>query len=217
LGLSCGDVEHLSASVPKKDYSLGFDVLCKKGVLALKASGVPSGCVIFHGHRKNYDTHKLEWKPHFHSLAYIEGGYRCRSCEFLGHTSRRVFCGCKDFCDGFEQRTRRAHVSDGWIVSLAKNENGVVEKRKDIFGTAWYQLEHSSKKVGAKRFQIVRWFGALSTRKLKTVRRPMEHLCCVCGGFMELAYLIGVEPIVANRGEKGFLKNFVTDHVEDEG
>ena len=70
--------------------------------------------------------------PHFHALSYIEGGYdRCRSCIKVGH--------CWD-CDGFEGRTRRAHVDDGWIVSLAKNENGVVEKRENVFGTAWYQL-----------------------------------------------------------------------------
>ena len=30
-------------------------------------------------------------------------------------------------------------------------------------------LEHASLKVGVKRFQIVKWFGVVGNRKLKTV------------------------------------------------
>ena len=209
LGLRYLDVEHLSASVPKRDYGLSYEVLSRNAILALKASGVIGGCIILHGHRKDYARRDLFWSPHFHCLGYIEGGYdRCRNCVKVGH--------CWD-CDGFEGRTRRAHVNDGWIVSLAKNEKGVVEKRENVFGTAWYQLEHASLKVGVKRFQIVKWFGVVGNRKLKTVVRPVEHKCVVCHSPMELGYPYGAEPIVSNRGERGFLKDFMIDHVEDEG
>jgi hypothetical protein len=33
---------------------------------------------------------------------------------------------------------------------------------------------------------------------------------------MEFGYPSGAEPIVSNRGERGFVKNFAIDHVEDE-
>jgi hypothetical protein len=208
LGLRYVDVEHLSASAPKKDYDLSYKDLSNNAILALKASGVIGGCIILHGHRKDYDKRELFWSPHFHSLAHIQGGYdRCRSCIKVG--------SCWD-CEGFEGVTRRAHVDDGWIVSLAKDENGKVQKRNSIFGTAWYQLEHASLKVGVKRFQIVKWWGVLGNRKLKTVLKPIEHKCPVCKSSMEFGYPSGAEPIVSNRGERGFVKNFAIDHVEDE-
>lgn len=208
LGLRYADVEHICASVPKKDYSLSYEVLSKNAILALKASGVIGGCIIYHGHRKDHVARDLFRSPHFHALGYIEGGYdRCRDCIKVG-------C-CRD-CDGFEGRTRRAHVDDGWIVGLAKNENGKAEKRKNLFGTAWYQLEHASLKVGVRRFQIVKWWGVLGNRKLKTVVKPVEHKCRVCHSPMELGYPAGAEPIVSNRGERGFLKDFAIEHVDDE-
>jgi hypothetical protein len=217
LGLPYVSVEHLQASVPKKDYGLSYDVLSAKAILALKGSGGFGGNIIFHGHRKDYVKRELFFSPHFHSLAYIRGGYKCRDCEYLKCSSKmRLYCAFKGVCDGFEQVTRRAHVDDGWIVSLAKNEKGLVEKRKSLFGTAWYQLEHASLKVGVVRFQIVKWWGVVNNRKLKTVRGLLEHRCSACNGFMERSFLpLGCEPIVSNRGEKGFVKNFVTAHVED--
>jgi hypothetical protein len=148
---------------------------------------------------------------HFHTLGYIQGGYdRCRNCIKVGH--------CWD-CDGFEGVTRRAHKEDGWIVSLAKNEKGVVEKRESIFQTAWYQCEHSGFKVGVRRFQIVEWWGLVAKRKFRTVVKPLEHLCGVCKSPLKASYLpFGTEPIFANRGERGFLKNFTLPHVdEDDG
>jgi hypothetical protein len=220
LGFPYGNVEHLQASVPKSDYGLSYVDLSRDAILALKASGVPSGCIILHGHRKDYVARDLFWSPHFHSLGYINplvGGYKCRGCPHLKCSSKmRIYCDFKGLCDGFEQVTRRAHVGDGWIVSLAKNERGVVEKRKSLFGTAWYQLEHASYRVGVVRFQIVKWFGDVNNAKLKTVRRLFEHKCVACDGSMERCLLpFGVEPVVSNRGEKGFVKNFMLDHVDD--
>jgi hypothetical protein len=208
LGLRYVDVEHLFASVPEKDYGLSYADWSRASILGLKRSGGLGGCNIFHAHRKDRVKRELFFSPHFHSLAYIWGGYdRCRNC---------IKVGCCWDCDGFEGVTRRAHVDDGWIVGLAKNEKGVIEKRKSIFGTAWYQLEHSSLEVGVRRFQIVKWWGVLGNCKLKTVLRPVEHKCVACGGFMERSFLpFDVESVVANRGERGFVKNFTIDHVLD--
>jgi hypothetical protein len=216
LGFAYESVEHLQASVPKECYGLSYAVLCRMGISALKGSGVLGGNTIFHAFRKDYVARELMFSPHFHSLGYVKGGYRCRDCKFLRCSRRgRVYCDFEGLCDGFEQVTRRAHVGDGWIVSLAKNERGVVEKRKSLFGTSWYQLEHSSLKVDAVRFQIVKWFGVVSYRKLKTVRHPFDCKCAACGGVMERSFLPSGVGVVSNRGEKGFVKNFMVEHVDD--
>jgi hypothetical protein len=219
LGLRYVDVEHLQASVPKKDYGLSYADLCRNAILALRRSGCVGGNIIFHGHRKDYVKRQLFFSPHFHSLCYIRGGYKCRTCEHLKCSGKmRLYCNAPaGSCDGFEQLTRKAHVDDGWIVSLAKNEKGVVEKRSSVFGTAWYQLEHSSHQVGVRRFQIVKWWGVLNNCKLKTIPKVVEHNCVVCKSPMKKGHLpFGVEGVISNRGEKGFVKNFMVDHVEDD-
>jgi len=209
LGLRYEDVEHVFASVPQEEYPLGFLAWSRNAILALKGSGVTGGCTIFHAFRKDKEAKELFLSPHFHSLCYIDGGYdRCRECI-------KPASSCWH-CDGFEGRTRRAHVNDRWVVGLAKNENGKVEKRENIFGTAWYQLEHAGLMVGVQRFQVVRWFGSVNNRKLKTVHQPLEHKCRVCGEPMEKGYLGDNVRIVANRGERGFLKDFAVEHVDDE-
>ena len=216
LGLAYSDVEHLQASAPASDYGLSYKDLCGRAISALRGSHVFGGCIIFHGFRKDYYKGELFPSFHFHCLGYIRGGYKCRDCEHLKCSSKmRVYCdAAKGSCNGFEQVTRKAHVKDGWIVSLAKNEKGVAEKRKSLFGTAWYQLEHASVEVGVRRFQIVKWFGALNNAKLKTVHAPFETTCPVCGGVMHVSYPHHI-IVVSNRGERGFVKNFMTDHVDD--
>ncbi|MQY62153.1 hypothetical protein GH146_02550 [archaeon] len=53
-------------------------------------------------------------------------------------------------------------------------------KRVTVFGTAWYQLNHSSYKVGSKRFHIATWFGCCSYRKLKVTVEMRKDVCPVC-------------------------------------
>jgi len=78
-------------------------------------------------------------------------------------------------------------------------------------------LEHSGLQRGVKRFQIVKWWGNLNNRKLKTDLQRFEYKCPVCGGPMEDTFLPRyIEPIVTNRGERGFVKNFAVDHVDHE-
>jgi hypothetical protein len=209
LGLPAKNVEHLCASVPKGLYDLSPQEMSREAILALKRSGVIGAVDVLHPFRKDLKRRDLYLSFHYHALGYIEGGYdRCRNCIKVGH--------CWD-CDGFEGVTRRAHKEDGWIVSLAKNEKGVAEKRSSIFGSAWYELEHSGYKVGVNRFQIVKWWGVVAKRKFKTVLKPVDYRCGVCKGRLKPTFLpLGSEGIVANRGERGFLKDFTLPHVDDD-
>jgi hypothetical protein len=210
LGLPYGDVEHLAASVPPKDYGLPFEVLRRNAIVSLKLRNVIGGGLIFHGHRKDRNRRVLVWSPHFHVLGYIKGGYdRCRTCD-----RERGYCRG---CDRFEGLTRKIYDTDDWIVEVAKDEIGRREKRKNVFGTAWYQLEHASLRVGAVRFQIVAWFGVVGNRKLKTVLNKMEYKCPLCGNELVRGYHVGDECIVANRGERGFHKAFLINHVDSTG
>jgi hypothetical protein len=85
----------------------------------------------------------------------------------------------------------------------------VVEKRKDIFGTAWYQAEHASYERGVKGFRIIKWSGNVAINKFKTVPKNSPQKCMICGGSSEAGYPSDVEGIIANRGERGFMKNFM--------
>lgn len=107
--------------------------------------------------------------PHFHFLAYFSNGYRCRHCEKLPIACKAV-CGA---CSGFEGLTRRLNEKDGWIVK-------VLGERKTLGGTAYYQLNHSSYRVGAKRANIANWFGTCSYRKLKVVFEKEHRVCPLC-------------------------------------
>jgi hypothetical protein len=70
-------------------------------------------------------------------------------------------------------------------------------------------------KVGVRRFQIVKWFGDLGNRKFKTIRKPIINKCRACESPMKIDSPVGVEGIVANRGERGFMKDFMVEHVDD--
>ena len=203
-------VEHISCSVPRVLYDSSPRVMIKESILALKRCGVDGGVNILHPFRKDLKRRELFPSFHYHVLGYIEGGYdRCRNCI-------KTMGACRG-CDGFEGRIRRETKESGWVVSMAKNEKGVVEKRKSIFGTAWYQCEHSGYKVDVPNFQILEWWGVVAKRKFKTDLKRTEHKCAVCGNELERSFLPdGVEPIMANRGERGFLKNFTLPHVDDE-
>ena len=209
LGLDHKLVEHLVVSVPKKLYGLSHRDLVIEAMLALKRSGVRSGVMINHPFRKDLKRRDLVKSFHWHVLGYVDGGYdRCRAC---------IKVGCCWDCDGFEGVTRNAHKSDGWIVTMARNEVGVVEKRDSIFGTCWYQLEHSGYKVGVKNFQIVEWFGVVAKRKFETEVKPVHFGCPVCKSDLHMAFLPrDCELIVSNRRQRGFMKSFTLSHVGEE-
>lgn len=106
-----GVVEHISASVPVRDYGLEFETLRKKAVAVLAVRGITGGVLIFHGFRYNSPEEARQkgammgwyWSPHFHVLGYVLGGYgRCRGCKK----------GCLN-CDGFEGKT--AGLRKRWL------------------------------------------------------------------------------------------------------
>jgi len=100
-------------------------------------------------------------------------------------------------------------------VKLATNELGVVEERKSVFGSCWYPLEHSGYLDGVKGFQIVRWWGNVAKKKFKTMKRPNVASCAVCKSELHDCFLPQGVEVVANRGERGFMKNFTLPHVDD--
>jgi hypothetical protein len=155
-----GKAEHIVVGIPPKDYGLSYEALQSKIAKVLAARKILGGCKIFHAFRYHDadETYVGEpahwfWSPHAHILGFVDGGYsRCRHCK-----KSRLDCVK---CDGYEGRTRRCYEKDGYIVE-------VLGKRKSIFGTAWYQLNHASVRRGVKRFHVATWFGTCSYRKMK--------------------------------------------------
>jgi hypothetical protein len=194
-----GLVEHIVVSVPKNEYGLSLEALRKRAVKIMKNRGIIGGSLIFHAFRyRNRHVSRESglpigwyWNPHFHCLGFVggEGFGKCRSCKGANCYA----------CNGFEGVTRREHEKDGWIVR-------VLEKRKTVGGTAWYQLNHSSIKRGIKKSHAATWFGVCSYRKLKLINGKdvgIKHKCPICGGDLVRVRYRGLfsEISVSRRGE----------------
>lgn len=196
---SYGLVEHIVASVPAELYGLSLEALRKIAVKILANRGVIGGSMIFHGFR--YANRKeaarkglpfgWRWNPHFHVLGFVGGeGYgRCRTCKGADCYA----------CGGFEGMTMREHKKDGWIVK-------VLEKRKTVGGTCWYQLNHCSIRRGSKKSHAATWFGVCSYRKLKLINGKdvgTKHKCPLCGGdLFRVRYLGDFSKLsISRRGE----------------
>ena len=140
--------QHIIVSPPESDWGLAEshnDRLRVKVKELLFDRGVVGGCLIFHGFRYADYQESIEkgvlygwrWSPHFHSIAFLLGSYsKCRHCPKLHRASVYTCSGC----DGFEMKTRRFYEKDKTIVK-------VKDERITVFGTAWYQLNHSAIKV----------------------------------------------------------------------
>jgi hypothetical protein len=157
--------EHIILSVPVRDYHLLPKALRRKAVKVAKKRGVIGGCLIFHGFR--YRPHKgWYWSPHFHCIGFVLGGYaRCRNCNRKSN--------CVSACNGFDSRAWKLFNKDGWYVKA-------LGKRKTVFGTAWYQLNHSTYDSSVRNFHIATWFGVCSYRKLKVTPEVRKELCPIC-------------------------------------
>jgi hypothetical protein len=195
--LGFGRVEHIMVSVPVVDRDLPESVLREKCRKALFARGVIGGCMIFHGFREARDRHALVWSVHYHALGYIEGGYGCRDCKKL----------CFKGCGGFVDRSYRCFEQDGCIVR-------VLGERKTVVGTAWYQLNHATIRVGVKRFQSVTWFGVCSYRKFKSEKVEVEVLCPACSSEMVRSVHVGKRHIVKDVGSVDYVPLFVDDEFD---
>jgi hypothetical protein len=195
-----GLVEHIVVSVPKKEYSLSLEALRVRAVKILSNRGVIGGSLIFYAFRyRNPSVARRSglsvgwyWNAHFHCLGFVGGeGYgKCRRCKG----------GDCYMCCGFEGVTRRENKKDGWIVR-------VLDKRKTVGGTAWYQLNHSSiRRSGSKKSHAATWFGVCSYSKLKLINGKdvgIKHKCPICGGDLVRVRYLGIfdEISVSRRGE----------------
>lgn len=192
-------VEHIVASVPHKEYGLSLEALRKKAVKIMANRGIIGGSMIFHFFRYANREESVRlgkpfgWypSPHFHVLGFVGGeGYgRCRCCKG----------GDCYACNGFEGVTRREHKKDGWVVR-------VLEKRKTVGGTCWYQLNHCSIRRGSKKSHAATWFGVCSYRKLKLINGKdvgIKYKCPLCASELVRVRYLGVfsELSISRRGE----------------
>jgi hypothetical protein len=202
--LGFGKIEHITVSVPPEDYHLPEKVLRKKCRLALKARGVIGGGMIFHGYRIDRERGVLVWKPHYHTLGFIEGGFDvCRSC-----VHKREDCRS---CEGFKGREVRGYKKDGYIVK-------VFDERKTVFGTAWYNLNHATVKVSAfSRFHVVTWFGCCGNRKYSSAMLESEDVCPACGEEMVKCAYMGKRVIARDIGDPNYRAVFVDDEFDENG
>lgn len=195
-----GVAEHFTVSPKVADRDLPESVLRVKCRKALFDRGVEGGVMIFHGFRENQLRKCLEWSPHYHVLGFASGRERCRACK-------RV---CFKGCGGFVDRNYRCGEEDGYLVK-------VHGKRKTVFGTAWYQLNHATVRVGLKRFHVVTNFGSVSNRKFKSEIRRSEDLCPACGEDMSRKVWVGKSHIVKDIGDPDYLAWFVADEFDEFG
>jgi hypothetical protein len=196
-----GLAEHIVASVPARDYGLKFETLRAKIQKVLAVRNVVGGVLIFHGFRYNLEKHWY-WSPHFHVLGFVLGGYDCcRGCKK----------GCVG-CNGFEGRTRQFYQKDGYIVK-------VLDKRKTVFGTAWYQLNHASIKKDVRRFHVATWFGVCSYRKLKVSPdiACQRNVCPICHEKLKRVLHLGTRRIITVKGQHGYVDSFVDDSADGDG
>jgi hypothetical protein len=211
-----GQVEHLTASVPVKHYGLDYDGLREKAIEALGKRGVVGGFLIFHAYRRVHYGHWY-FSPHFHVLGFIAGGYKCRGCDCLRFTYRGVaYCGNADFCDGFEQLTRRLNKADGFILR-------VFGKRITVGGTLWYQLNHATLRKSVKRPHVGVWFGVCSTRrkvftpeerKELVYDEPKFKVCPICGHEVVKLQYVGDKFFDAKDLKNGFFPDLCEDGID---
>ena len=187
-----GQIEHIVLSPPQWLWNLGMDVLRRKVPKILGTRGGIGGSVIPHEYRY---TRSRGWyySPHLHVLGFLNGGYKCRKCKEFNFRSMQT-CGK---CSEFEGLTRRLNVQDGWIVKvLDERKKAFGTNKPNIRGTAKYELSHASYKIGAKRRNVVTYFGVVSYRKLKVVPVKEPCLCPHCKReLVEIKY-VGDDPEV---------------------
>lgn len=227
-----GLIEHFIDSVPKCDYGLTFERLKAKAIKSLRSRGCLGGGLIFHAERfANFEEAKKRgvpigyyFSPHWHCLGFLDGGYsRCRNCPnvwkgFDGEIHVKEAAKCMA-CSGFEGRTRREYLKEGGKFGAGLSGSGYVVKikgaRKSVFGTCWYQLNHSTL-VKSKRDRVIVWWGVCSYNKLKMTKedRVKRDSCPICGLPMQPVRRIGSVEVL---GDDGWHREFEDDFLDKEG
>lgn len=196
-----GNVEHVTVSVAVADRDLPEPILRKRCRDALAdRGGVVDGCMIFHGFRIDDDRNVLVFSPHYHCECFLENSFdRCRDCVHLRED-------CVD-CSGFKGREVRGFAKDGIIVK-------VHPKRKSVFGTAHYLLNHATIRVGVKRFQSVTWFGRCACRCYGSPLVVSEVVCPACEKQMVKSVYVGKRHMVKDIGSPNYVPWFADDESE---
>jgi len=206
-----GQVEHIVVYPSIADRDLQEDVFRPKCRDALLDRGVSGACMIFHGFSEDRERGVLKWSPHYHVLGFIEGGFdRCRECVHV-----REDCAS---CYGFKGREVRGYAKDGCLVKvLGKREKSYYDGKENIFGTAFYQLNHATVRLGVKRFHAVTWFGSCANRKFAGEKPMSEDLCPVCGEEMSRAVYVGKRRIIKNVGHADYRAVCLFDEFNEDG
>jgi hypothetical protein len=199
-----GEIEHLSVSVPPRDMGLPFLVQKERAKLALFDRGVFGAGLIPHIFRMNKERTYLVKGTHFHALGFVRGGVDvCRSCVHLREDCAK--------CGNFRGREVRGYAKDGYLVKC-------MDARKSVFGTAHYQLNHCSIKVGLKRFFTVTWVGVLGCSKLKGRKGVSRQVCPACSSEMDAKQIyMGSERIAKNIGSADYMKVFPFPEFDSKG
>lgn len=199
-----GKIQHILVSVPPEDYNLPEKVLRKKCREALLVRGVSGGNMTFHGYRMDRERGVLVWRPHYHTLGFITGGYaRCRNCERKWN--------CLKGCGGFDDRSYHSFLRSGYFVK-------VFDERKSVFGTAWYNLNHATVRVSfLSRFHSFTWFGVCGNRKYASVKSKSEDVCPACSEEMVKCAYVGKRLIAKDIGDVNYKPWFVDDEMNECG
>ena len=195
-----GKIEHVSVSVAVADRGLPEPLMRKKCRDALFDRGVSGGCLLFHGYRIDRKRNVLAWSPHYHALCFILPSFDvCRDCSHERGD-------CKT-CSGFKGREVRGFAKDKILVR-------VHDIRKTVIGTAHYQLNHSTARLGIKRFSIVTWFGKCANRMYKAEKVKAEVKCPACESPMVRSVYVGKRHIVKNIGDAAYVPWFTDDEFD---
>lgn len=196
-----GKVEHVTVSVAVADRDLPEPIMRQKSRDALAdRGGVVDGSMIFHAYRIDDDRHVLVFEPHYHCLCMIGNSFdRCRICPHV-----REDCAS---CDGFKGREVRGYKKDLYIVK-------VHPARKTIFGSAHYLLNHSTIRVGVKRFHSITYFGRCACRCYGSPLAVSKIVCCACEKEMVKSVYVGKRHMVKDIGSPNYVPWFAEDESE---
>jgi hypothetical protein len=107
-------------------------------------------------------------------------------------------------------------LKDEYVVKVAS----AGEERKSVFGTAVYELGHSTYDDSVKNFRIIVWFGSCSSRQLRGVKVELPHVVCgICGSELRPVMYTGKNSCVVDMkrevaNSKGSF-DFVSDLYEN--
>jgi ssDNA-binding Zn-finger/Zn-ribbon topoisomerase 1 len=110
-----------------------------------------------------------------------------------------------------EGRCYRVYRDCGYIVR-------VLDERKTVFGTAFYQMNHATLRVGLKRFHVVTWFGVCGYNNFKSegVKGGVVP-CPACGEEMVRSVHVGKRRIVKDLGDAGYKSVFADEEFDESG